>query len=103
MSNRVINDSIEFDSIQSLFLQSRVEIFGQLLFLEICLQKTNGDVGTRPGLDFEVLIESISAGVKYHDYDDVGRALLTAMLFGLELGMTRDVSEWPLRQTFARK
>ena len=72
-------------------------------YLEICFRHENGEAPARPGLDFEALIESFGAGVQYDDYDDVGRALLTGMLFGLELGMTRDVSGWPLRQTFSRK
>ena len=37
------------------------------------------------------------------DFDPIGRAIVSALTFGLQLGQTRDVSDWPLRHTFVRR
>ena len=58
---------------------------------------------SNPGVDFSVLLEALDAGMDLDDFDTVGRALLSAMAFGLQLGRTNDVSNWPLRHTFMRR
>ena len=75
----------------------------KLFFSDICCNQTGaGAVSAKPGLDFELLLESISAGLSLGDFDTVGRALVTGITFGLQLGMTGDVSDWPLHSTFKR-
>ena len=56
-----------------------------------------------PGIDFSVILEGLGAGMTISDFDTIGRAILSALAFGLQLGRTRDVSNWPLRHTFLRR
>lgn len=55
-----------------------------------------------PGVDFSLILEGLGAGLTINDFDTIGRALVTAMTFGVQLGRTGDVTEWPLRHTFKR-
>lgn len=55
-----------------------------------------------PGIDFSLILEGLGAGMTVKDFDSIGRAILSAMAFGVQLGRTGDVTEWPLRHTFKR-
>ena len=59
--------------------------------------------GNKPGIDFSVILNCLDAGMNLNDFDSIGRAIVSALAFGLQLGQTRDVSDWPLRHTFMRR
>ena len=72
-------------------------------YSEICQLRTGlGAANSNPGVDFELILEGIGANMDINDFDLVGRALVVGMTFGLQLGMTGDVSNWPIRTTFKR-
>ena len=55
-----------------------------------------------PGIDFSLILEGLGAGMNINDFDSIGRAIISALTFGIQLGRTGDVSDWPLRHTFKR-
>ena len=66
------------------------------------LGNQNG-AGSFPGVDFEVILQGVDAGVSIANADPVSRALIVGLTFGLQLGAEKTVKNWPLRAAFERE